>query len=64
VLGSDPAHPGEGVGSALVCHVLHDRANASEPADTEMETEANVPFYKRRGSSAASTCPAAVRTSG
>ena len=44
-----PAHPGEGVGSALVRHVLHDRANASEPAYPETETEADVPLHERRG---------------
>ena len=49
MLGTDPAHPGEGVGSALVRHVLHDRANASEPAYPETETEANVPLHERRG---------------
>jgi Acetyltransferase (GNAT) family len=50
--GSDrrPAVPqGEGVGSALVRHVLDDRANIGEPAYLETETEANVPFYERHG---------------
>jgi ribosomal protein S18 acetylase RimI-like enzyme len=49
VLGTDPAHQGEGVGSALVRHVLDDPANAGEPAYLETETEANVPFYERHG---------------
>ena len=49
VLGTDPAHQGEGVGSALVRHVLDDRANTGEPAYLETETEANVPFYERHG---------------
>jgi len=49
MLGTDLAHPGEGVGSALVRHVLHDRANASEPAYPETESEANVPLHERRG---------------
>jgi ribosomal protein S18 acetylase RimI-like enzyme len=49
VLGTDPAHQGEGVGSALVRHVLDDRANTGEPAYLETETEANVPFYQRHG---------------
>jgi ribosomal protein S18 acetylase RimI-like enzyme len=49
VLGTDPAHQGEGVGSALVRHVLDDRANTTEPAYLETETEANVPFYERHG---------------
>jgi ribosomal protein S18 acetylase RimI-like enzyme len=49
VLGTDPAHQGEGVGSALVRHVVDDQANISEPAYLETETEANVPFYERHG---------------
>ena len=49
VLGTDPAHQGEGVGSALVRHVLDDPANVGEPAYLETETEANVPFYERHG---------------
>jgi len=49
VLGTDPAHQGDGVGSALVRHVLDDPANTSEPAYLETETEANVPFYERHG---------------
>ena len=49
VLGTDPAHQGEGVGSALVRHVLDDPANTPEPAYLETETEANVPFYERHG---------------
>jgi GNAT superfamily N-acetyltransferase len=50
VLGTDPTHQGEGVGSALVRHVLDDRANAGEPTFLETETEANVPVYERRSS--------------
>jgi ribosomal protein S18 acetylase RimI-like enzyme len=49
VLGTDPAHQGTGVGSALVRHVLDDPANAGEAAYLETETEANVPFYRRFG---------------
>jgi GNAT superfamily N-acetyltransferase len=49
VLGTDPAHWGEGVGSALVRHVLDDPANRDEPAYLETETAANVPFYERHG---------------
>jgi ribosomal protein S18 acetylase RimI-like enzyme len=49
VLGTDPAHQGEGIGSALVRHVLDDRANIGEPAYLETETGANVPFYERHG---------------
>lgn len=49
VLGTDPAHQREGVGSALVRHVLDDHANISQPAYLETETETNVPFYQRHG---------------
>ena len=49
VLGTDPAHWGEGVGSALVRHVLDDPAQAEEPAYLETETAANVPFYVWHG---------------
>jgi ribosomal protein S18 acetylase RimI-like enzyme len=49
VLGTDPAHWGEGVGSALVRHVLDDPAHGDEPAYLETETAANVPFYERHG---------------
>jgi ribosomal protein S18 acetylase RimI-like enzyme len=49
VLGTDPAHQGEGIGSALVRHVLDDPANTGEPAYLETETPANVPFYQRHG---------------
>ena len=49
VLGTDPAHWGEGVGSALVRHVLDDPAHPDEPAYLETETAANVPFYARHG---------------
>ena len=49
VLGTDPAHWGEGVGSALVRHVVDDPAHAGEPAYLETETAANVPFYARHG---------------
>jgi ribosomal protein S18 acetylase RimI-like enzyme len=49
VLGTDPAHQGEGVGSALIRHVLDDPANSGEAAYLETETEANVSFYARYG---------------
>lgn len=49
VLGIDPTHQGEGIGSALVRHVLDDPANVGEPAYLETETPANVPFYERHG---------------
>jgi ribosomal protein S18 acetylase RimI-like enzyme len=49
LLGTDPAHQGKGVGSALVRHVLDDPANRREAAYLETETESNVPFYERLG---------------
>ena len=49
VLGTDPAHWGQGVGSALVRHVLDDPANGGQAAYLETETESNVPFYERHG---------------
>jgi predicted N-acetyltransferase YhbS len=49
VLVTDPAHQGEGVASALVRHVFDDRANTTEPAYLETETEVDVPFYGRHG---------------
>jgi GNAT superfamily N-acetyltransferase len=49
VLGTDPAHWGKGVGSALVRHVLDDPARGDGPAYLETETAANVPFYERHG---------------
>jgi GNAT superfamily N-acetyltransferase len=49
VLGTDPAHWGEGIGSALVRHILDDPAHGDEPAYLETETAANVPFYARHG---------------
>jgi ribosomal protein S18 acetylase RimI-like enzyme len=48
-LGTDPAHQGEGIGSALVRHVTDELANTGEPAYLETETAANVPFYERHG---------------
>lgn len=49
VLGTDPAHQGQGLGSALLRHVLDDPANAGEAAYLETETEANVAYYHRHG---------------
>lgn len=49
VLGTDPAYQGQGVGSALVGHVLNDPVNVGEAAHLTTETEANVPFYQRHG---------------
>ena len=49
VLGTDPAHQGHGVGSALVRHVVEATANTETPAYLETETEANVAYYDRLG---------------
>jgi ribosomal protein S18 acetylase RimI-like enzyme len=48
-LGTDPAHQGTGVGTALVRHVLDDPASAAEGAYLETETTANVSYYTRLG---------------
>ena len=48
-LGTDPAHQGKGVGSALLKPVL-DRCDAEGiPAYLESSKEQNVPFYARHG---------------
>jgi ribosomal protein S18 acetylase RimI-like enzyme len=49
VLGTDPAHQGKGLGSALLRHVLDDPANEHDAAHLETETGANVAFYHRYG---------------
>lgn len=49
VLGTDPAHQGTGVGSALIRHVTDDPVNVETASYLETETEANVSFYVRHG---------------
>ena len=49
VLGTDPAHQGRGVGSALLAPALA-RADADGlPAYLESSKEKNLPFYRRHG---------------
>lgn len=49
ILGTDPAHQGHGVGSALI-RAVTDRCDAEGlPAYLESSKEANVPFYARHG---------------
>lgn len=49
LLGTGPAHQGQGVGSALLAPVLH-RCDALQlPAYLESSKESNIPFYERHG---------------
>lgn len=49
LIGVDPAHQGNGYGSALLQHVL-DRSDVDgAPAYLESSNPANIPFYKRFG---------------
>jgi predicted N-acetyltransferase YhbS len=49
MIGTDPAHQGSGVGSALINAVL-DRCDAEGlPAYLESSKAANVPYYARFG---------------
>jgi ribosomal protein S18 acetylase RimI-like enzyme len=55
VLGTDPAHQGRGVGSALLTPVLA-RADAEGlPVYLESSKEKNIPFYRRHGFEVVST---------
>jgi ribosomal protein S18 acetylase RimI-like enzyme len=49
VLGTDPAHQGKGVGSALIGKVLERCDEAGDPAYLESSKESNIPFYRRHG---------------
>lgn len=48
-IGVDPAHQGEGLGSALVRSGLHKADLTGSPVYLETETEENVAFYERFG---------------
>lgn len=48
-LGTDPAHQGRGIGSALLAPVLERCDHAGLPAYLESSKEANVPYYERFG---------------
>mgnify|MGYP000553009847 CR=1 FL=1 len=49
VLGTDPAHQGRGVGSALMEPVLRECDEAGLHAYLESSKASNVPFYRRHG---------------
>lgn len=49
VLGTDPAHQGKGVGSALMAPVLERCDREGHPAYLESSKERNVAFYARHG---------------
>jgi ribosomal protein S18 acetylase RimI-like enzyme len=49
VIGTDPAHQGQGVGSALIEHVTSRCDAEGVPAFLESSKERNVPFYARHG---------------
>ncbi|MEM9194117.1 MAG: GNAT family N-acetyltransferase [Myxococcota bacterium] len=49
LLGTDPAHQGSGVGSALLRHQLAACDERNEPAVLDTCVEANVGFYARHG---------------
>jgi GNAT superfamily N-acetyltransferase len=49
VLGTDPAHQGKGVGSALMQPVLDRCDEEGLGAYLESSKEANIPFYRRHG---------------
>jgi len=49
VLGTDTAHQGKGVGSALLAPILERCDREGTPAYLESSKESNVPFYRRHG---------------
>jgi ribosomal protein S18 acetylase RimI-like enzyme len=49
VLGVDPAHQGQGIGSSLLRPVLAQADEDGVPCYLETQTEWNVAFYRRRG---------------
>lgn len=49
IIGTDPAHQGRGVGSALMAPVLAICDDAGLPAYLESSKDANVPYYRRFG---------------
>lgn len=49
LLGVDPAHQGEGVGSALLAHTLRQCDEKRQPAFLEATSERNAVLYRRHG---------------
>lgn len=49
ILGTEPAHQGKGVGSALLAPVLERCDSEGVPAYLESSKEVNIPFYRRHG---------------
>ena len=49
VLGTDPSHQGEGLGSAVIAPILAECDRLEIPAYLETGTERNVHFYVRHG---------------
>ena len=49
ILGTDPAHQGQGVGSKMVAPVLERCDATGMPAYLESSKEENIPFYQRHG---------------
>jgi GNAT superfamily N-acetyltransferase len=49
ILGTDPAHQGQGIGSGLLQAVLSRCDREAEPAYLESSKPENVPYYRRHG---------------
>lgn len=49
VLGTDPAHQGKGIGSALISHVTDSADEQGLPCYLESSKESNLAFYGRHG---------------
>ena len=49
LIGTDPAHQGEGLGQALMVHALERVDRDRAPAYLESSNPRNIPFYQRHG---------------
>lgn len=49
LIGTDPAHQGEGLGEALMIHALERCDRDHAPAYLESSNPRNIPFYRRHG---------------